>query len=108
MLRSKCRTQTATTSVGDLGGNVRTWADSRTNVRCDIQPRSASKSDPFSQNEIEISHIIYFDADPVLGQGDRIIDKDDNIFEVVDGPRDTAYRGRLWVVGCRQVIGETT
>lgn len=91
----------ATSAHGEAGGRIETWAPVEMQVEVWVQPAAARTIEMYAQKNIHVDHRVYLVADLGVQVGDRI--KWGTRYMKVEGVRDTASMGRLWVLDC----GET-
>jgi hypothetical protein len=91
---------------GELGESVLTPVLVRSAIPCSIQTRTVAKLDEFNKNEFGITHVLYFDSDPGILNGDILSGGSMGAtkLEIVNITRDVAKLGSLFVVETREVV----
>ncbi len=85
----------AVRTTGTAGSAAFTWPSKTATLKCRIQPASASERDYARQRDTEVSHVLYFDADPGIDTRDKLY-FGSRKFEVLAKATDTDEQGRLY------------
>ena len=82
---------------GSAGGRTVTWPTKSASVRARIQPTSMSEQTLALQRGSSITHVLYFTADPSIGNGDEVR-FGTRVFRAESDAIDFDEQGRLWKV----------
>lgn len=83
------------------------WSVIQSNIRCDIQPASASVQMRYERRSMVVSHTVYFFQDIDANEQDRLRVSGTSRFLRVQGYRDaSAGRNVCWAADCEEHAGE--
>jgi len=82
------------------GRQVETWTETETTAN--VQPRRADRLIQTGLLQSEITHVVYFAADPGVKADDQIVWGEITL-SVLSRGRDMAGRGEVFAVDCREV-----
>lgn len=97
--------QERTTTRGGLGGPSVAWSDKSTGIECRIQPRVSRIVDEHGQVTVDVTHRVYFSADPSIATGDRLVGESptnilNKTWDAVTPAENTDFLDRLWWCDC--------
>ena len=97
MLRSTCTLKRKSGTKDSGGGWVDDYADvsGYADVSCDIQPASGRVREQYHQQQLAVTHTIYFAEDVPARAGDQIVGPDGEIYQF-QGYRPQAPGYRQW------------
>lgn len=93
--------QRPTYSKGTSGGIKESWSTVYDDKPANVQPVSASWLVQYAQRKIDVSHTVYFDSNPTIQVGDRIVYGSRNL--LVKGVRDLIELDRVLAVDCLEL-----
>ena len=91
----------AATSPDELGGREMSWGTVTEGLAAWVQPASAGALERYGKLSEEITHTVYFAADPGLLLGDRLIFSGRKL--VVVAVKNVAEADALWQAHCKEV-----
>ncbi len=90
-----------TRSVSNTRGRqVETWTETETTAN--VQPRTADRLIQVGLLQSEVTHVVYFAADPGVKADDQIV-WGTTTLNALSRARDQAGRGGIFAVDCREV-----
>lgn len=103
---STCNVVRPTKSFDALGAPTLTFNEGAPifmDLPASVQPASSSVRFMYAQRQLEVDHEVFFQSVVALQRGDRL-DTSSGRKLIVDGWRDEADRGIVFVVDCHEVL----
>lgn len=86
-----------------IPGDKPTYALLSASVPCFVQPASSKNAFSYYQRNIEVSHMVYFCANPSVGVEDYLLYGSRKLWVI--GVRNAVELDRVWEIACNEDLG---